>query len=85
MPHFCIHVSIDGHSECCRIVAIVSNAAVNLRMHTSFRLVFWVSLDKYPEVELLGFSLSLLTAFVLVFLAGISVATLAFFFLFPFP
>ena len=42
----------------------------------SFRLVFWVSLDKYPEVESLGPSLSLVTAFVLMSISSdTSIAT----------
>ena len=51
-------ISTDGHLGCFHMLAIVNNAAKNIGMHVSFKLVFWVSSDKYPEVELLGPSLS---------------------------
>ena len=35
------------------ILAIVNNATMNMGMYTSFQIVFSLSLDKYPEVELL--------------------------------
>ena len=48
----------------------------------SFKSVFWVSSDKYPEVELLGLSLSLVIAFILKsILSGTSIATPACFLL----
>ena len=51
---FLIHLSVDGHSGGFHILAIVNNTAMNIGVHVySFQLVFWVSLDKYPEVELL--------------------------------
>ena len=53
-----------------------------------FDLVFWVSLDKYPEVELLG--PSLIASVLKCILSGISIATPPFFVCFhfheiPFP
>ena len=36
------------------MLAIVSNAAVNIGVRISFQLVFLFSLDKYPEVKSSG-------------------------------
>ena len=36
---FFIHSSVDGHMGCFHILAIVSNAAINIRIHVSF----WIS------------------------------------------
>ena len=61
---FFIHLSIDGHDSylgCPHIMSIVNNVAMNTGIYIClFELVFWVYLDKYPEVELLDPSLSLL-------------------------
>ena len=38
---------------CFHILAPINKAALNIRVHVSFELVFSFSLDKYPEVELL--------------------------------
>lgn len=51
---FFIQLSIDGHWGCFHILGIVNNAAVNVRVHRSFKLEFWIFLNKYPEVELLA-------------------------------
>lgn len=51
---FFIQLSIDGPWGCFHILAIINNAAVNIRVHRSFELEFWIFLNKYPEVELLG-------------------------------
>ena len=55
MHHFFIYSSIDGHLG----TPIVNNAAMNIWM-CLFDLVFWVSLDKYQEVKMLGLSLILI-------------------------
>ena len=53
--------------------------------HIPFQLVFWVSLDKYPEEELLDPSLFIVIAFVLKSIfCGISIATQDFKILFLF-
>ena len=49
-----IQSSIDGHVGFFHILAIVNNAAVNIGVHIFFKLVFWISSDKSPNVELLG-------------------------------
>ena len=49
-----IHSSTDGHLSCFRIVVVGNNAAMNKGCIYSFKLVFQVSLHKFPEVESLG-------------------------------
>ena len=51
---FFIHSFIDGHLACFPLLAIIHNAAVNIKVHVSFfELVLWISSDKYLEMELL--------------------------------
>ena len=51
---FFIHSSVDGHLGCFHILAIVNNAAINIGVHVSFKLVFLVILDIYPGMKFLG-------------------------------
>ena len=51
---FFIYPCIDAHLGYFHILAIVSNAAVNNGLKHLVKLVFSFSLNRYPEVELLG-------------------------------
>ena len=79
---YCVHAPLlfpspaDGHLGCFHILALADNAAGDIRVYVSFSLAFWVSSDQDPEAELLGPSLSLVIAVVLVSVqSGRSVAT----------
>ena len=51
---FFIHSCISGHLACSYILAIINNAAMNIRVHVSFQISVFNFLDIYPGVELLG-------------------------------
>ena len=51
--NFFLHLSIDGHSGCFHIFSIVNNATMNLEVYISFLINVFISLDKYPGMELL--------------------------------
>ena len=49
---FFIHPSIDRHIDCFHLLAIVNNTARNIAVHMSFQISSFVSLAKYPKMEL---------------------------------
>ena len=51
--NFFIHLSIDGHLGCFRILDVVNNAVTNMGVHIYFQINFFFSLDKYLEGGLL--------------------------------
>lgn len=55
------HPQVDTH--CFQILAIVSNAAVNMRMQILFKLMFQFYLYKYPGVGLLEHMVALFLIF----------------------
>ena len=50
---FLIHPSLDRHSGCFHLLAVVNNVAVNLGVYISVQVPTFSSFGKYPEVELL--------------------------------
>ena len=61
---FFIHSSVDGHLGCFHVLAIVSSAAMNIRVHVSFRIIEFSSfLDIRPGVGLLDHMVTLFLVF----------------------
>lgn len=48
-----MHISVDGHSACFHLLTVVNNATMSTGVQISFKILFSVPLDKYPEVGLL--------------------------------
>ena len=62
MYHFCIHSSVHGPWGCFQALVVVNNAAVRIGVcfgggGVSFRISVFVSLERYPGVEILGYDL----------------------------
>ena len=36
---FFIHLSVDGHLDCFQVLTIINNAALNIGLHISFRII----------------------------------------------
>ena len=53
IPRFLFHSSIDGHSVSFYVLAIVNNAAMNMRVQVSFQVSVFFPFDKYPTMEML--------------------------------
>ena len=51
---FFICLSVDGHLGSLYSLAIVDIAAINIRVQVPLRITTFVSLGKYPVVQLLG-------------------------------
>ena len=51
---FFIHSSVDGHSGCFHILAVVNNAAVNIGVHVSFRISDFVFFGYIPKSGIVG-------------------------------
>ena len=51
---FFICLSVDGHLGCFLILAIVNNAAVNIRVHVSFQISVFVLFRYTPKSEIAG-------------------------------
>ena len=49
-----IHSSVDAHRGWFHIIAILNNAAMNIKIHISFQIHVFVFSGIYPGVELLG-------------------------------
>ena len=47
-PHFLIHSSVDGHLDCFHVLAIVNSVAVNIGVHASFSIKWFVCVS-YPQ------------------------------------
>ena len=60
---FFIHCYIPGHVGTVSVLAVVNNAALNMRVHMSFEVSFSFPWDKYSELGLLDHGLVFLLLF----------------------
>ena len=51
---FLIPSSVNVHLGCSQNLVMVNNTAMNMGCTYFFEFMFWISLDVFPEVELLG-------------------------------
>ena len=61
MYHIFVCSSVDGHSGCFHVLAIVNSAEKSTKVHTFFKL--WFSPDLYPGVGLLDHMVALSLVF----------------------
>ena len=61
MCHIFIHSSVDGHSGCFQVLAVVNNAAVSIGVYVPFRILFFCGY--LPEVGLQGHMVALFLFF----------------------
>jgi len=60
MYHISNHSSVDGHLGSLHGLAVVDNAAINLRVHVSLQVYFFVSFGKILHSAIAGSSATLL-------------------------
>ena len=61
--NFFIHSSINAHSGCFHILAVIDSTTINMEVHIFFLITFSFSLSRYPEVELLNHTVALFLIF----------------------
>ena len=61
MYHIFFCLSVDGHSGCFYVLAIVNSAAVNIGVHVSFQIRVFP--DICPVLRLLGHMVALVLVF----------------------
>ena len=54
MLHLLIHPSVDGHLRCFCFLAIVNNAAMNIRVHISSQIRVFALFRKTPKSGVAG-------------------------------
>ena len=58
-----IQLAVHGHLSCFHVLAVVHSAAMNVGVHVSFQILFSLSSDISPGVELLDHVVVLVLVF----------------------